>query len=183
MARAFAKEGAKIVIAEIDPATGQAVADELGPAQGFFCQTDVRDNATVRAMVAATVERWGRVDVLINNAGVFNRFPSEDLPEEELVRVMDINFKGAVLCSQAVAKVMIPQKSGRIISLSSINGLVGFPERLSYNTSKAAVDAMTRVLAIEWAEYNITVNAIAPGYVRTEAVAHHTNWAGTTRRR
>ncbi len=174
MARAFANEGAKIVIAEIDAASGQALAEELGPERALFYQMDVRDAAAARAMVQATLDRWGRADVLINNAGVFNRYPSEDLPEEELDRVMDINFKGAVLCSQAVAKLaMIPQQSGRIISMSSINGLVGFPERLSYNCSKAAIDAMTHVLAIEWAKHNITVNAIAPGYVRTEAVDHH----------
>jgi NAD(P)-dependent dehydrogenase (short-subunit alcohol dehydrogenase family) len=173
IARAFVSEGAKVVIAEINPDTGQKTAEEIGTEYAHFHQTDVREITSIQAMIAATLERWGRLDILVNNAGVFGRHPSETLPEAEWDRVMDTNLKGTFLCSQAVGQLMIQQGSGRIINLSSINGLVGFPERLAYNCSKAGVAALTRVLACEWGKYNITVNAIAPGYVRTEAVDHH----------
>lgn len=173
IARTFAAEGARVVIAEIDDACGRALEQEIGSAQALFHPTDVRDRTSIEAAVATAEEQWGRIDILVNNAGVFGRAPSESLSEEEWDRVLDTNLKGTFLCAQAVGQRMIRQRSGRIINLSSINGLVGFPERLAYNCSKAAVAALTRVLAIEWGKYGITVNAIAPGYVRTEAVDHH----------
>jgi NAD(P)-dependent dehydrogenase (short-subunit alcohol dehydrogenase family) len=173
IARAFVAEGAKVVIAELEPARGQAVAEALGAENAFFQQADVRDAMSVRAMVNAAVDRWERVDILVNNAGLFGRTPTEDLAEEEWDRILDTNLKGAFLCSQAAGRVMIRQGGGRVISLSSINGLVGFPERLAYNCSKAAIDALTRVLASEWGKYNINVNAIAPGYVRTDVLDEH----------
>jgi 2-deoxy-D-gluconate 3-dehydrogenase len=171
IARAFVAEGAKVVIAELEPARGQAVAEALGAENAFFQQADVRDAMSVRAMVNAAVDRWERVDILVNNAGLFGRTPTEDLAEEEWDRILDTNLKGAFLCSQAAGRVMIRQGGGRVISLSSINGLVGFPERLAYNCSKAAIDALTRVLASEWGKYNINVNAIAPGYMATDNTA------------
>jgi NAD(P)-dependent dehydrogenase (short-subunit alcohol dehydrogenase family) len=173
IARALAAEGARVTLAEQNPQTGCALEDELGRDRAFFFQTDVSRRASVQAMVDATVDRWERLDILVNNAGLFGKHPTETLPEEEWDQVIDTNLKGTFLCSQAAARVMIPQGGGRIISLSSINGLVGFPERLAYNCSKAGIAALTRVLASEWGRYHITVNAIAPGYVRTEAYDEH----------
>jgi NAD(P)-dependent dehydrogenase (short-subunit alcohol dehydrogenase family) len=173
IAQTFADAGARIVVAERDEAAGTDTANAIGEARARFWQTDVREVDSVAAMVQATLRFWGRLDILVNNAGVFGKHPSESLPEAEWDRIMDTNLKGTFLCAQAAARVMIVKHGGRIINLSSINGLVGFPERLAYNCSKAGVAALTRVLACEWGRHNITVNAIAPGYVRTEAVDHH----------
>jgi glucose 1-dehydrogenase len=172
IARHLVAEGATVVVAELDPQTGQAAADALGEGAIFF-QTDVTRKADVQGMVAATLGAFGRVDILVNNAGVFQRDPTEELDEEIWDRVLDVDLKGTFLCCQAVGRVMIRQRAGRIVNISSINGLVAFPERLAYNCSKAGVVALTRVLASEWAMHNITVNAVAPGYVRTEATDEH----------
>ncbi len=174
MAKAFVAEGAKVVIAEYNAEKGKAAAESLGAGNAVFVHTDVRDVQSVARMAETAVNSFGRLDILVNNAGLFGRTKTEDLPEEEWDRMMDTNLKGAFLCSQAAGRVMIKQgEGGCIISMSSINGLVGFPERLAYNCSKAAIDALTRVLASEWGQYNIRVNAIAPGYVRNEVLDEH----------
>ncbi|MBZ0317468.1 MAG: SDR family oxidoreductase [Anaerolineae bacterium] len=174
MAKAFVAEGAKVVIAEYNAEKGKVAAESLGTGNAVFAHTDVRDIQSVARMAETAVNSFGRLDILVNNAGLFGRTKTEDLSEEEWDRMMDTNLKGAFLCSQAVGRVMIKQGGGGcIISMSSINGLVGFPERLAYNCSKAAIDALTRVLASEWGQYNIRVNAIAPGYVRNDVLDEH----------
>jgi NAD(P)-dependent dehydrogenase (short-subunit alcohol dehydrogenase family) len=172
IARRFVAEGARVVVAELDPRTGQATADALGGG-AIFCPTDVTRMTDVQKMVDTALEAFGRVDVLVNNAGIFQRGLTQKLSEEMWQRVIDVDLTGAFLCCQAVGHVMIPQKSGRIVNISSINGLVAFPERLAYNCSKAGVIALTKALACEWATHNVTVNTVAPGYVRTEATDEH----------
>lgn len=172
IARRFVNEGARILVAEVDPETGQATADALGD-RAIFCRTDVTKRDEVDRMVAAAVGAFGGVDILVNNAGIFQNEPTVDMPEETWDQVIDIDLKGTLLCCQAVGKLMIEQQSGRIVNISSINGLAAFPERVAYNCSKAGVIALTKVLACEWAEHNITVNTVAPGYVRTEATDEH----------
>jgi NAD(P)-dependent dehydrogenase (short-subunit alcohol dehydrogenase family) len=173
IAHSYVKEGAKVTIADLNIETGKKVMDEIGADSAYFVQTDVRCREMVYDMVSASLTHWGKLDILVNNAGVFGRQPSEDLSEEEWDRIMDTNLKGVFLCSQAAGRIMIQQKRGRIISMSSINGLIGFPERLGYNCSKLGIVALTHVLACEWGKHQINVNAIAPGYVRTEAVDQH----------
>ena len=172
IAQRLASEGARVMIAELHQDTGQATAGTLG-SRAIFCQTDVTNIASVQRMVDATLAAFSRVDILVNNAGLFQRDPTDQLPEETWDRVLDVDLKGTFLCCQAVGRAMIKQKAGRIINISSINGLLAFPERLAYNCSKAGVIALTKVLASEWARHNITVNTVAPGYVRTEATDEH----------
>lgn len=124
---------------------------------------DVKDEASVQAMVAKTLEEFGKIDILVTSAGIANRFPAEDYPIDEWQKVMDINVRGTFLCCKAVGKHMIERGSGRIVTVSSIRGLLGHPGGYSaYGTSKGAVHLLTRQLATEWAKYKINVNAIAP---------------------
>lgn len=172
IAKHFVSEGACVLVAELNAASGEATCRSLG-CDTLFCHTDVTQKDAVEAMVETALQAYGKVDILVNNAGVFQHDPTVDLPEETWDQVMDVDLKGTFLCCQAVGRAMIQQKQGRIVNISSINGLVAFPERLAYNCSKAAVIALTKALAVEWAPYNITVNTIAPGYVLTEATEEH----------
>lgn len=124
---------------------------------------DVTDPDSVEKMVARVVAEFGRLDILITAAGIALRHPAEEMPVDDWQKVMDTNVKGTFLCCQAAGRVMIRQGKGKIITVSSIRGLLGHPGGYSaYGTSKGAVHLLTRQLAVEWAKYKINVNAIAP---------------------
>lgn len=173
---AFAEHGARVVVAEIDAAAGESVARELS-AQGseaLAMQTDVADEHSVRAMTAAAVERFGGVDVLVNNAALFATIPLrrasvEDLTSEEWDRTMAVNLRGTFLCARAVVPSMKERRWGRIVNISSGTALHGGGGWLHYITSKAGVLGLTRALARELGPHGITVNAVAPGATPTEA--------------
>lgn len=174
MGRAFAQmlaeEGATVVIAEIDPASGGVAADEINAAglRAHSYVVDVRDGPAVRAMVDDVVSTDGRVDILVNNAGVGVGGPSEEVTEEEWDRVYGIMLAGVFRCSQAVAKAsMIPNRSGVILNICSISGLGGWAQRALYTPAKAGSIALTNVLGVEWAKYGIRVVGINPGQVAT----------------
>jgi NAD(P)-dependent dehydrogenase (short-subunit alcohol dehydrogenase family) len=133
-------------------------------------QADVSKKEEVDRAFAATAKEFGRLDICVNNAGVSFQMPVEDMPEEEWDNIMDTNMKGVFLCSQAAARIMIPQRSGSIINLASISGhAVNVPQKQAvYNSSKAGVAMLTKSMALEWAEYGIRVNSISPGYMKTE---------------
>ncbi|MBW1971804.1 MAG: SDR family oxidoreductase [Deltaproteobacteria bacterium] len=167
-ALAFAKEGAKIVVNDTDDISISSTIEKIkeigGEAIGVVC--DVSKSDSVKDMVSKASERFGRIDILVNNAGI-NPFivPAEKINEEGWDRVMDVNLKGVFLCCKEVGKIMIKQKSGTIVNISSQVALFGEYGFLPYAVSKAGVITITRNLAYEWARYNIRVNSIAPGFI------------------
>ena len=132
-------------------------------------QADVRQRESVQAMVDETLAEFGKIDFLMNNAGITIWGEAEDFSEEDWRKVMDVNLNGLFFCSQAVGRHMIERRSGCIINIASMSGLiVNRPQgQASYNTSKAAVIHLTKSLAAEWAQHNIRVNCLAPGYMGT----------------
>jgi 3-oxoacyl-[acyl-carrier protein] reductase len=173
VALALAREGADVAVnySSSVKEAGKAAEEirELGR-RCFVIKADVSDKAAVEKMVSETVKQFGKIDILVNNAGMAVVGPSEKLEENLWRRGIDVMLTGTFFCSQAAGKEMIKQKSGKIINIASINGIVAFPERAAYCSAKAGVMALTKVLACEWAKYNINVNAVAPGYVGTDLV-------------
>jgi 2-deoxy-D-gluconate 3-dehydrogenase len=175
-AQALAGAGADVVITELPGR--EALAAEtaaLVQAQGRRALTlslDVTQVASICAMVEKVVAEWGQIDILINNAGMNIRKWAVDVTEQDWDTVVDTDLRGAFFCAQLAGKHMIQRgKGGRIINTASQIGLVGYTERVAYCAAKAGVINMTRVLAIEWAQHGITVNAIAPTFVNTPLVA------------
>ncbi len=169
-ARRFAEEGAKVVIADLQADAATAVATEIegsgGEAMGIA--VDVRDRAAVQGVVGATVERFGGVDILMNNAGVIRITPFLEIDEAEWDLLFGVNCKGLLWFAQAAAARMIEQgRGGRIINVASQAGRRGEPLVLTYCASKATVISMTQSMALALAPHQITVNAIAPGIVDT----------------
>jgi len=169
----FARAGAHVVAVDLQQDKLNEVKSEITGLgrQCFTYAMDLRDVRAFDQIVQEVKEQWGQVDILYNNAGVNVHKDSVDLTEEEWDFVMDVNLKALFFCCQAVARVMIPQKKGKIINMSSTFGVVGFPQRAAYCASKGAVSILTKALAVEWAPYNINVNAIAPAAVYTPSRA------------
>ncbi len=177
-AERFAEEGARVVICDLNEGAGQAAAEALGPGAGFY-KVNVADRQEVQAWVEAVVDRYGRIDVLVNNAGVLRDSTLVKVKDGELVKqmaeedfdlVIAVNLKGVFNCTQAVAPVMIRQGSGVILNASSVVGLDGNFGQTNYVATKAAVIGMTQVWARELGRYGVRVNAIAPGFIATEMI-------------
>jgi NAD(P)-dependent dehydrogenase (short-subunit alcohol dehydrogenase family) len=166
--RRFAREGAKVVIADIDDTRGAALASELG---GLYEHCDVGDKAQVDALVAAAITAHGRIDVLVNNAGIFKACDFLDITEADFDAVLRVNLKGAFLVAQAVAREMARAGRGSIINMSSVNGTLAIPSIASYNVSKGGINQLTRVMALSLADQGVRVNAVAPGTIATELAA------------
>ena len=169
----FAKAGARVAAADIDVAAAEGVAASLTKAnlQVFGVGVDIADEASVNAAVAAVLDRYGSVDVLINNASLMSTLPRRswlEIPVEEWDRVMAVNLRGMFLCCRAVFPAMKAQKRGKIVNISSSRVWEGAPNRLHYTTSKAGVIGFTRALAREVGEFGITVNALTPGMTQSE---------------
>lgn len=166
--RRFAREGAKVVVADIDDAHGAALASELG---GLYLHCDVGDKAQVDALVTQTMATHGRIDVLVNNAGIFRAADFLDVTEADFDTVLRINLKGSFLMGQAVAREMAKVGKGSIVNMSSVNGMLAIPTIASYNVSKGGINQLTRVMALALADKGIRVNAVAPGTIATELAA------------
>jgi 3-oxoacyl-[acyl-carrier protein] reductase len=172
----FAKAGAHVVIADIDKAAEETLAAEIndgGSGQALALRTDVASEAATKEMAARTVDRFGRIDVLINNAAVFsvvpmNRGRIETIDPEEWDRLMAVNLRGLFFCCRAVLPTMRRQKFGKIVTIASGTVFAGAPGRIHYVTSKAATIGFTRTLAREVGDDNITVNCLAPGNTLSE---------------
>lgn len=169
--QAYAEAGADLVIAEFNPKTGEEAAEEMRRLgrQALYIQTDVRKKDSVDAMVAQAVAKFGKIDFIMNNAGIAQWVEAEKMSEQDWRNMMDVNLNGLFFCCQAAGRHMIERREGAIINIASMSGLiVNLPQPQSaYNTSKAAVIHLTKSLAWEWAKYNVRVNAIAPGYMST----------------
>jgi 3-oxoacyl-[acyl-carrier protein] reductase len=166
----LAQIGLNVVVSDIMLEEAEQTAaqlKELG-VEAMAIKTDVSKIEDVEALVKTTVDQWGSVDFLVNNAGVTRDNLSVRMSEKEWDMVLDINLKGTFLCSQAAAKVMMRQRFGRIVNLASVSGILGTAGQANYASSKAGVIAMTKSFARELGKRNITINAIAPGYIATE---------------
>jgi 3-oxoacyl-[acyl-carrier protein] reductase len=169
-ARRLADEGAAVVIAELDGAASERVAAEVG---GLALHTDVADEASVTEMARRTLERYGRIDILVNNAAIFatvpmSRAPFDQIDPAEWDRMMAVNLRGTWLACRAVIPQMRKQRCGKIINISSGTALKGSASRIHYVTSKAGIIGFTRTLAMEVGKDNICVNCIAPGSTLSE---------------
>jgi gluconate 5-dehydrogenase len=171
IALALADAGADVAVASRNAQALKSAAAEI-EAKGrksMAVSVDIVNEKQVIAMVEAILKVFPRIDILVNAAGLAIRKPADSFPVDEWQQVMDVNTRGTFLCCQAVGKVMLKQKSGKIINLSSVRGRYGLPAGYAaYCPSKGAVDTLTRTLACEWAKHNVLVNAIAPTVVETE---------------
>lgn len=174
IAERFLREGARVVIADVDQAKGtraEKALSKLGEVR--FIRTDVARKLDVHNLVAAAIDAFGDIDVLVNNAGIVHDADFLDLKEEDFDRVLGVNLKGSFLVGQAVARHMVDKvrqggAPGAIVNMSSINALVAIPTQVPYSISKGGVNQLTRVMALALAPYGIRVNAIGPGTIATD---------------
>lgn len=170
----FAEAGANVVVCSRKVEACEEVAEKLRSlgVQALALKCDVANREDVQNVVDQTIEKFGRIDILVNNSGATWGAPAEEMPLEAWEKVMNVNVTGTFLMSQAAGKHMIKQKSGKIINIASVAGLGGSDPKvmdaLGYNTSKGAVITFTKDLAVKWGRHNINVNAIAPGVFPTK---------------
>ena len=169
-ATGFVKEGAKVAICDVNPEAGKTTAESLGP-EATFQQVDVSDNKSVNDWVESVVSQYGQIDVLVNNAGITRDGLIMRMKEADWDAVLNVNLKSAFNCIKAVSKTMVKQRSGRIINLASVVGVIGNPGQANYVASKAGIIGLTKAVAKELASRDITVNAVAPGFIETDMTA------------
>lgn len=164
-AKLFADHGATVVVTDVLSTEGKEVADAC---DGLFIHHDVSNEDAWAEVTAKTVETYGKIDVLVNNAGIFHQAKLLDHSLEDFRRLLDINTVGVFLGMKAVAPAMIENEKGSIVNISSVAGLVGAPRAIGYGASKFAVTGMTKTAAVELARYGIRVNSIHPGLIETD---------------
>jgi 3-oxoacyl-[acyl-carrier protein] reductase len=169
----FAKEGAKVVVADVNEKGGEETAAQIktNGGESFFFKLDVTNREQSKNMVKTTMEKYGRIDILINNAGITQDALVAKMTEEQWDRVIDINLTGVFNCTQAVVEVMMTQGKGAIVNTSSIVGVNGNVGQVNYAATKAGLIGMTKTLAKELGRKGIRVNAVAPGFISTPMTA------------
>ena len=170
-AERLSHDGAAVALWDIDTARGQALARSLTQRgrRAAYLHCNVANQREVDAALAATLQAFGTVDALVNNAGIFKAAAFLDITEADWDAVLDVNLKGAFLVGQAVARAMLANPAGgAIVNMSSVNSVMAIPNIASYNVSKGGVNQLTRVMALALAEHGIRVNAVAPGTIATE---------------
>ena len=175
--RRLVSEGAKVMIADIDEAAGNAAVEAVsGDGEVRFTATDVSERLDVHNLVAKTIDAFGSINALVNNAGIVHAVDFLDLEEADFDRVMAVNLKGSLLCGQAVARHMVEQISkgeepGSIVNMSSINDTFAIANQVPYSVSKGGVRQLTKVMALSLAPHGIRVNAVGPGSIMTDLLA------------
>ena len=195
VARLFHREGASVVVSGRDETAGRKIVGELlasemprpngaGP-RAIFVKADVSREEDVTRLKDETLEAFGAIDILMNNAGVNAPFPMETLPLAAWNKVMDVDLKGVLLCSQILGAEMIRRRGGSIVNNASIAGRYAYPDGGGYGPAKAAVILLTKQCAMEWAKYGIRVNSVSPGLIRTplsETIYHDRRCCAGARR-
>jgi 3-oxoacyl-[acyl-carrier protein] reductase len=170
IALAFARHGADIILGDIDQANLDKAVQELQTygvkVEGYI--HDVSNLKSCEEVIKKTTDRFGRVDILVNNAGITRDTLLMRMSEDDFDRVITINLKGTFNCTKVVSRIMMRQRYGRIINIASVIGLIGNAGQVNYASSKAGIIGLTKSVAREFASKNVTVNAIAPGYIQTE---------------
>lgn len=174
---AFAREGSDVLVADMKAREAEAVSEEIRDMgrESVTFQLDVSDGKEVKEMVKTALDAFGRIDILANVAGIFKRSAIEDVSEKDWDRVVAVNLKGTFLCCQAVGREMIRQGNGSIINLASIAAHTPQLHIAAYSPSKAGVLSLTKLMAVEWAKYNVRVNCLSPGPIETpltDAIYH-----------
>jgi NAD(P)-dependent dehydrogenase (short-subunit alcohol dehydrogenase family) len=176
-ARALADEGAQVVVSDLNEVGGTAVVQQIAARGGMaaFCRADVADRRDARALVDFAVQRFGRLDILVSNAGIVHGAEFVDLAEEDFDRVLRVNLKGPFLCGQAAARQMLAQGSradggrgGVIVNMSSVNAVLAIANQVPYTVSKGGLNQLTKVMAVSLAPHGIRVMGIGPGSIATE---------------
>ena len=169
-ARKFAVEGARVALWDVDESRGRELVDELGADRALFRKVDVSSEQEVDAAIGEVVERFGRIDILINNAGITRDATLLKMTDEQFDQVVDVNLKGVFHCGRAAARTMVEAGSGVIVNIASVVALYGNFGQTNYVATKAGVIGMTRVWARELGRKGVRVNAIAPGFIATDMV-------------
>jgi glucose 1-dehydrogenase len=171
IAKRFLSEGAKVMLADVNDWKGKKIAEELGHFEhnARYCHADVGNAKNVAAMIDATLQAFGRIDVMVSNAGIVHAADFLDVAEEDFDRVVRVNLKGVFLCGQAAARQMVSQgQGGVIINMSSVNAVLAIPNQVPYTVAKGGVNQLTKVMALSLAPHRIRVCAIGPGTILTE---------------
>jgi NAD(P)-dependent dehydrogenase (short-subunit alcohol dehydrogenase family) len=169
-AQRLSQDGAAVALWDVDDARGQALAKSLTDQgrRAMYQHCDVALKREVDAATANTVQAFGHIDGLVNNAGVFKAANFLDITEADWDAVINVNLKGSFLVAQAVAREMVKHGGGAVVNMSSVNGVMAIPSIASYNVSKGGINQLTRVMALSLADHGIRVNAVAPGTIATE---------------
>ena len=174
IAETLAQRGAHVVVADLQAEKAEATAKEIAADTGrrvIAVQVDVADNASAKAMIDRTIAEFGRIDILVNNAGTTRDNLIMRMKEADWDLVLNVNLKGAFNCSKAAIRPMMKQHYGRIVNITSVSGLAGQAGQTNYSSSKAGLIGFTKALAKEVGSRNITVNAVAPGFIETDLTA------------